>query len=61
MTDGMKLVMSPLMTGRFATVLKPGVVSNLLTCTQVDNASLTRYFVVYLPLMVQALVLGESR
>ena len=35
MTDGMKLVMSPLTTGRFATALRPGVLSSLLTCTQV--------------------------
>lgn len=34
-TDGMKLVISPLMTGRFAIALKPGVLSSLLTCTQV--------------------------
>ena len=39
MTDGMKLVMSPLMTGRFATALKPGVLSSLLTCQQVNKAS----------------------
>lgn len=33
MTEGRKLVMRPLMTGRFARVLNPGVVSSLLTCS----------------------------
>ena len=39
MTDGMKLVIKPLMTGRLATVLKPGVLSSLLTCRNISKAS----------------------
>lgn len=37
MTDGRKLVMRPLMTGRFARVLRPGVLCNLLTCVSMSE------------------------
>lgn len=42
MAEGRKLVMRPLMTGRFARVLNPGVVSSLLTCSVQHVQAITR-------------------